>query len=126
MPKTKKFSILVADDEPDVVEYLSRYLKRNLDCNIFEAKDGREALEVYKNNHLDLILLDLKMPGLNGIDVIREIRKTDHDTLILVITAWDAEKIAHQAIQEGATDLLSKPLSPKAIKLKIETILNRK
>ena len=82
-------------------------------------------MSLVKENTFDLILLDIKMPGLSGIDMIKHLRKNNHSAHILVISAWDDEDVIHQAIKEGAEDFLHKPVSLKALGLKIKDALTK-
>ena len=117
--------ILVVDDEADVVERLSNIILRRFNCIVDKAHNGKVALEKLKEHAVDLVLLDIKMPGLSGIDVIKEAVKFTPQTKILAISAYDSEEVANEALKAGAFDFLPKPLSKEAIELKLKQILTQ-
>jgi YesN/AraC family two-component response regulator len=122
MPKAK---ILVVDDEQDVVTRLVSFIARKIDCSIEQATSGEEALSKLKSDTFDLVIIDIKMPGLSGIDVMREAKKFTPQTAFLAISGYDSHEIAGQALQAGAVDFVPKPQTPQAIELKIKDILGR-
>jgi DNA-binding NtrC family response regulator len=100
-------SILIVDDELGPRESLRMILKP-----LFEVKtasNGQEALQHLQQGKIDLITLDLKMPGLSGMDVLREIKKMKMDVAVIIITAFGNLTNAHEAIRYGAIDFISKP-----------------
>lgn len=115
--------ILVVDDEADVRERLCNILSRKIDCRVQKAADGQEALEKLKKEKFDLVLVDIKMPGLSGIDVMKEAAKFTPQTKFLAVSAYDSSEIAQGALSAGAVDFLHKPLTPEAIELKVKAIL---
>jgi YesN/AraC family two-component response regulator len=123
MPKAK---ILIVDDEPDVVARLSSFVAKKIECCIEQAASGEEALQKLKNETFDVVLLDIKMPGLSGIDVIREAIKFTPQTVFLAISGYDSYEVASQALEAGAADFIPKPQTPEAIELKVKDILIRR
>jgi len=117
--------ILVVDDEVDVVERLSNIILRRFSCIVEKAHSGKAAMEKLKEHTFDLVLLDIKMPGLSGIDVIKEAVKFTPQTKILAISAYDSDEVASEALKAGAFDFLPKPLSKEAIELKLKQILTQ-
>jgi two-component system, OmpR family, alkaline phosphatase synthesis response regulator PhoP len=109
--------ILVADDEP----HIGRIIKMKLEQGPFQvtlAFDGKEALEVLERGEpFDLVLLDLMMPYVSGLDVLARIRSSDRwkDVPCLVLTAAGQETQYQKAMELGATDFLTKPFSPKRL-----------
>ena len=120
--KTKK-SILIVDDEMAVRESLRQILKPQYE--IFTAADGHEALECVRNQKIDLITLDLKMPGLSGIDVLREVKKLRDDVEVIIITAYGTATNAGESIYFGAGDFIIKPFDVFDINTKIKKSLDR-
>ena len=120
----QKPNILIVDDEIDVRERLQSFITRRIDCGIVTASDGAEAIEKIKNNSFDLMLLDMKMPGLDGIDVIKNTAVSSPHTKILVISAYDSKEIADQAIKAGARDYITKPYTADEIVIKVQDILS--
>ena len=114
---TRLFHVLVADDEP----HIGRIIKMKLEQGPFKvslAYDGQEALEFINNDeHVDLALLDLMMPKLSGLDVLRQIREQERFKSLpcIVLTAGGDAKHERDALALGATQFLTKPFSPKKL-----------
>ena len=114
---TRLFHVLVADDEP----HIGRIIKMKLEQGPFRvslAYDGQEALEFINNDeHVDLALLDLMMPKLSGLDVLRQIREQERFKSLpcIVLTAGGDAKHERDALALGATQFLTKPFSPKKL-----------
>ena len=105
----QKGSILIVDDEVGPRESLRMILKPIYE--IYTATNGDEALQVIQNENIDLVTLDLRMPGLSGIDVLREIKKIKADVEVIVITGYGTLTNAQEAIRYGAGDFISKPFN---------------
>ena len=121
----EKPRILVVDDEEDVRDPLASMLLKRFDCEVDKASDGRQALDKLKEKFFDLVILDIKMPGLSGIDVIKEAVKFTPDTKILAVSAYDSHDVADEALKAGAIDFMHKPQTIKGIELKIKDILTK-
>jgi putative two-component system response regulator len=107
--------ILIVDDELGVRESLKMVLKPI--GQVYTAIDGREALQSVQKDKIDLVALDLKMPGLSGIDVLRQIKKNDPDIEVIIITAHNTPQNVLEASQNGAGDFITKPFNvPDLIK----------
>lgn len=104
---TQKETILIVEDEIGPRESLRMILKPFYELHT--ASNGEEALKIVQNQRIDLVTLDLNMPGLSGIDVLREIKKLKPDVDVIIITALSTLPNAQKAIRYGAIDLLSKP-----------------
>lgn len=118
--------ILIADDEPDILEIL----EFNLSAEGYEvilAKNGDEAIESAKKNAPDLIILDYMMPGKTGIDVCNILRMNPafRDTLIIFLTAMSDETTEIKGLESGADDYLTKPVSPKVLLSKVNSLFRR-
>jgi DNA-binding NtrC family response regulator len=105
--KTSKGTILVVDDEVGPRESLRMILKPLYE--VHTASDGEEALRFIQNKDIDVVTLDLSMPGLSGIEVLKEIKKLRPETEVIVITGYGTLNNAQEAIRFGAGDLISKP-----------------
>ncbi|MCX7856651.1 MAG: response regulator [Deltaproteobacteria bacterium] len=114
--KSSHFSILIVDDNYDVVSLLVEYLKDEAEV-IEGAKDGNEAIEKYKKFRYDLIITDLSMPGLSGIELIRKIKKIDDLTEFIIITAYASLDTAIDAVKLGAFDYIIKPFRLDELKV---------
>ncbi len=121
MPKAK---ILVVDDEDDVREWLGNFIARRLNCKLEKADCGEEALKKLKEENFDLVLLDIKMPGLSGIDVMKEAVKFCPQVKFLAISGYDSDEVANEALAAGAVDFITKPQTPTTVLLKIKNILD--
>lgn len=120
-----KPKILLVDDETDVVERLANIILRRFNSIVEKAYDGKEALGKLKGDTFDLVLLDIKMPGLSGIDVIKEAVKFTPQTKIIAISGYDSKEVADEALKAGAFDFLPKPLTKEAIELKLKHVLTQ-
>jgi len=112
-----RYHVLVADDEP----HIGRIIKMKLEQGPFRvtlAYDGREALDVLRRvPDVDLVLLDLMMPHLSGLDVLAAMKADDrlHDLPSIILTAAGQEQQHHRALELGASEFLTKPFSPKKL-----------
>ena len=113
--KPKRSSILIVDDEPDILLILGDYLS-NEGFNVLTAKDGLQAIQKIKEYVVDLVLLDIAMPEMNGIEALREIKKIKPELPAIMITAFrDAEKVV-EAFRLGAFDCIFKPFDLKYLR----------
>lgn len=115
--------ILIVDDEEGIRDSLRKFLSSRFECEISEAGTGQEALGLLKKDKFDLMLLDIKMPGISGMEVIKEKKKLEHKPYIWVITRFDSEEVARNVIKEGADDYIPKPFSLKLLDRKIRDFL---
>lgn len=116
-------TILLIEDEMRMREILSDYLTA-AGFHVVEAADGREGMEAFEQSDVDLVLLDIMMPELDGWTVCRRIRKTSN-VPIVIITARTDEDDALMGYDFGADDYVTKPLSPKVLVAKVKTLLKR-
>ncbi|MBS1750964.1 MAG: response regulator transcription factor [Bacteroidetes bacterium] len=118
--------ILIADDEPDILEILSYNLNRE-GYKTLTAKDGDEAIHKTKLFKPDLIMLDIMMPNKNGMEVCRLLRSDAayQDTLIIFLTALSDETTHIKGLEYGADDFISKPVSPKVLVSKVNSLFRR-
>lgn len=115
--------ILIVDDEEGIRESLKKFLTSRFECEICEAANGQQALDLIRSNKFDLILLDIKMPGISGMDVIKEKKKLDYKPSIWVITRFDSQEVANKVIEQGADDYIPKPFSLRVLDSKIRNFL---
>jgi DNA-binding response OmpR family regulator len=102
-------SILVVDDDPDICRNVSDILT-DLGYRADTATDGPAAIELVRRNAYNVALLDLKMPGMNGLEVYREIRRLRASTVALIVTAYASQATAEEALQAGAWRVVPKPV----------------
>lgn len=118
--------ILIADDEPDILEIV-QYNLQTEGYEVITAKNGNEAIELAKKHQPDLIILDIMMPGKNGIEVcnILRLQPSFHKTLIVFLTALSDEGTEVKGLETGADDYLTKPISPKVLISKVNALFRR-
>ena len=109
-----KANILIVDDE-EVVRLSHLRSLEGSDCQTRAAEDGRQALQVMEQDPADVILLDLRMPGLDGMDVLKTIKQRWPDSEVVVITGYPCIDTAKQAVRLGAFNYLTKPLGPDEV-----------
>jgi DNA-binding response OmpR family regulator len=118
-----KERVLVADDDTNITDVCRRYLERE-GYLVITAKDGLEALELWRSQTPNLIVLDLMMPHKSGWEVCNEIRQTE-DIPIVMLTARGEEQDRLMGLTMGADDYLTKPFSPRELVLRVRAILRR-
>jgi two-component system response regulator ResD len=123
MEKEKDLQILVVDDEERIRRLLRMYLEREK-YSIDEAADGEAALEKAFEKDYDLILLDLMMPGKDGLEVCKEIREKKA-TPVIMLTAKGEETNRVQGFEAGTDDYIVKPFSPREVVLRVKALLRR-
>ena len=109
-----KANILIVDDE-EVVRLSHLRSLEGSDCNTRAAEDGRQAIQVMEQDPADVILLDLRMPGLDGMDVLKTIKQRWPDSEVVVITGYPCIDTAKEAVRLGAFNYLTKPLDPDEV-----------
>lgn len=116
-------NILVVDDDPHILEVVTFALEKAsmMTCT---ASDGKKAIEVFQSSNPDLIVLDVNMPEMDGLDVCKEIRKTS-DVPILFLSSRDDEIDRILGLEIGADDYLTKPFSPRELVARVKAILKR-
>ena len=121
------YKILLVDDEPDILEIIA-YSLESAGYKIYKANNGLEAIKIAEKIIPDLIIMDLMMPHMNGIDACDNIRKSDklNDVIITFLSARgeDFSKIA--GFEAGADDYITKPIKPKVLLSKVKALLRRK
>lgn len=113
--------LLVVDDEPDICDFVKSFFKeRNFDVLI--AHDGKRAVETVKSRRPEIILLDLRMPVMGGLDALKEIRGIDGDSKVVIVTAVEDADMAEEAKSHGAVDYITKPLLLEQLERTVLTI----
>lgn len=121
--ETRKTTILVVDDESDLLDVLEAYLQDE-GFAVLRAADGRAAVDVALRERPDLVLLDLNLPVLSGLEAFREIR-AHLDVPVIMLTARSAEIDRVVGLELGADDYVSKPYSPREVVARVKTVLRR-
>ncbi|MFL5765823.1 MAG: response regulator transcription factor [Bacteroidia bacterium] len=120
------YKILLVDDEPDILEFLSYNLKKE-GYNVFTANNGKEAITVAKKENPQLIMLDVMMPDMDGIETCREIREIPglKDVMIAFLTARSEDYSQIAGFDVGADDYINKPIKPRVLISRIKALLRR-
>jgi len=123
--KAKKSRILVVDDEASLREVLSIMLHRE-GYQVDTAVDGAQAAASLRDNSYDLIISDIKMPRMNGLELLRHIKERSPETVVLMITAFSTSDEAVEAMKQGAFDYITKPFRNEEIRLIVKNALERR
>jgi two-component system sensor histidine kinase/response regulator len=124
--------VLVIDDEPGIRSGVTRILRdfhvtypfmdEDFTFEILEASTGEDGITIIESNRPDIILLDNKLPGIQGVDVLEYIRERKYDIVVAMITSYASLDVAIRATRDGATDFIPKPFTPQELKSSIENI----
>jgi DNA-binding NtrC family response regulator len=120
-----KHNILVVDDEAEICDLLQNFLTQE-GYQVFTATNGVEAITLGKQNEPDLALLDIKMPGMDGIEVLRKLKKLRRDMGVIMLTGYGNLGTAKEAMRLGAYDYLTKPFDLGLVKHVIQEALEGK
>lgn len=115
--------VLLVDDEWDIVEVVQDRLEY-YGFTVVSAADGLDALEKFSADTFDGIFLDIKMPRMDGLEALREIRKLDANIPVIMLTASSTQNAAREAVDRGANAYILKPLEWKELRNKIEQVYN--
>ena len=116
--------ILIADDEEGIRESLNLILSEEYELDF--AENGEETLAKLKEGGFELVLLDIKMPKLDGLDVLKRLKSSGNSTPVLVLTAYQSVELAKEAIKLGALDYLPKPFEREQILNAVRGVLTRR
>ncbi len=111
--------ILIADDDKTVRDFLQKYLNQKGFAQVISVGSGEEAVKKVETENIKLVFLDVKMPGLTGIDVLRQIKKIKKDVGVIMITGYPEEEVTKEAIKEGAYDYIIKPFDLAYLELSL-------
>jgi putative two-component system response regulator len=120
----QKRSILVVDDESGIRESIQMILQPKYE--VYTAADGNEALQCIQKDKIDVVTLDLKMPGLSGIDVLKKIKQQNADIEVVVITGYGTPQNHQEAALHGAGDFITKPFDTSDLVNSISKSLERR
>ena len=118
-----KEKILILDDEPYVLDICRRILEEYYDVKI--AHSGLEAIELAKKENFDLLLTDIKMPGINGLETIRKLKSLNPDTVCVTMTGFSTMENAIEALRLGVDEFVTKPFAPEELSMAIESALEK-
>jgi DNA-binding NtrC family response regulator len=122
MPKAR---ILIVDDEPDMLQLLKRSLEPDLNCEVRTAASGEAAMQLVGQTAFDLVLADIKMPGMDGLALLQLIKRDYPSQTVVMMTAFGQIDLAVEAMRAGAYDFITKPFEHDALVLRLEKALER-
>ncbi|MCC5876403.1 MAG: sigma-54-dependent Fis family transcriptional regulator [Candidatus Sumerlaeia bacterium] len=118
--------VLIADDEENIRFTLHEVLRRELtSCQVDEARDGVQALEFVEQNRYDLVMLDIRMPRMDGMAALKKMREIDPDIIVVIITAHGTQKLAMEALQAGAYDYFTKPFELNEVRIVVRRAIEK-
>ncbi len=120
-----KPTILIVDDEPDMLQLLKRSLEPELDCTVVTTSSGEGALQKIAQSSFDLVLADIKMPGMDGLELLERIKRDYPQLTVVMMTAFAQIEMAVKAMRSGAYDFITKPFEHDALVLRLEKALER-
>jgi Response regulator containing CheY-like receiver, AAA-type ATPase, and DNA-binding domains len=118
------YNILIIDDEKNIRMMLEKCLESE-GYGVTTAEDGFKGIELSQSSKYDIILLDMKMPGLSGIDVLGKLKETNHAIPVIMMTAYGTIESAVEAMKLGVADYIRKPFTPDIIRTVVKTVLDR-
>ena len=117
--------ILIIDDEPDMLQLLKRSLEPDLKCRVMTASSSEEGLQLIAQTALDLVLADIKMPGMNGLELLQLVKHDYPRMTVVMMTAFGQIEMAVEAMRSGAYDFITKPFEHEALVLRLDKALER-
>jgi len=121
----RKLNILIVEDGRSQREMLRDFLIKE-GHSIMEAENGEAAIQTVLNHHFDLLLLDYKMPGMSGLEVLKEVKKINHEIDVVIITAYGTIETAVEAIKVGAIDYITKPVELEELLILLDRVAERR
>jgi DNA-binding NtrC family response regulator len=111
--------ILIVDDEPIVGKRLKPALEK-FGCEVEIFEDGKKALERFNEKHFDIVVTDVRMEEVDGLQVLEQVKAKSEDTKVIIITGYATIEVAREALIKGAFDFIAKPFKPNDLRLVIE------
>lgn len=118
-------SVLIVDDEPSVRQTLSEWMRKK-NFHVFEAEGGRQAMEMIQRDDPDIVISDVVMPGMDGIQLLKEAKAVKADTPFLMISGYPSRSAAVDIMKYGASDYLPKPFTPEELVNRVSRTLRLK
>jgi DNA-binding NtrC family response regulator len=115
-----KYDILAIDDEPDLLQLMERIIKSKTPYSIITTNNSLEVEHLLDNNVFELVITDLKMPGLDGLDILKMIKDKGRNEQVIIITAFGTLETAVEALSQGVFDYITKPFRKEQIIVTIE------
>ena len=121
----EKINLLIVDDETNIRETLKDIFESHDGYNVYTASSGKEAIELVKERFCNIILMDVKMPGMNGVEAFREIKKLSPASEVIMMTGYSVDKLLEEALANGAYAVIYKPINIPKLNMIIEGVLKR-
>ena len=121
--KKEKVKLLIIDDDPKVSWVLSQGLEKNFE--ILSARDGPEGIKLASESKPELILLDIKMPGLSGLEVLEKIKSLDQNSNVIMLSGHGDTKNIVESIKRGASEFINKPFDVKEVEIHLQNALEK-
>ena len=118
---SKEAKILIVDDEKSVRDFLEHYLKEKGFKDILSVDNGAAGIDIVKNSDIKLLLLDMRLPGMDGLEVLRKVKEIKKDIGVIMITGYSDESVAKKAIAQGAFDYIMKPFDLQYLEMSVLT-----
>ncbi len=119
-------NLLIVDDEPDMLSLLKRSLEPDLGCRVDTASSGEAAMDMLRDTDYDLVLADIKMPGISGLDVLEQVKADrGEEVTVVMMTAYGHIEMAVEAMKRGAYDFVTKPFDHDALVMRLEKAFER-
>ena len=115
--------LLIVDDEPDMLKLLSMIIREKTPYEVTTTNNPLEALDFVKKGGFDMVIADLKMPGLDGIELLDAVKRVDQDIPVIIITAYGTVESATETIEKGGFDFITKPFRKEQILMTIDKAL---
>jgi DNA-binding NtrC family response regulator len=115
--------LLIVDDEPDMLKLLGMIIRDKTPYETITTNNPTEALDLVQKGGYDLVITDLKMPGLDGVEMLEAVKKLDADIPVIIMTAYGTVETAEEALSKGAFDFITKPFRKEQILFTIEKAL---
>ena len=115
--------LLIVDDEPDMLKLLSMIIREKTPYEVTTTNNPLEALDFVKKGGFDIVIADLKMPGLDGIELLDAVKRVDQDIPVIIITAYGTVESAAETIEKGGFDFITKPFRKEQILMTIDKAL---
>ena len=121
----EKYKILIVDDEEIVRESLYHWFEEE-GYGVESAEDAEAVLRVFESGKYDLMLVDMKMPGMSGLDLLEKVKEIDNEVIFILITAFASVPSAIRALKDGAFDYITKPIDPEELSHIVEKAISQK
>ncbi|MBI5184762.1 MAG: response regulator [Nitrospinae bacterium] len=121
----KTFTVLIVDDEVKITEVLGKFMNME-GYDVLVANNGNDALSLAKERYPEVVLLDMRMPGMGSIEVLKRLKKINEDCVVIIVSAVDDMDIALSVVKEGANEFIRKPVNLQELKLSIESNLEKR